>query len=145
LPYTAELEVSQIEAISLRSRLSSAMLEPEAEALRAEVAAARQQLSDTLSTPEHQSSAIAYSMFSAERKQLLRQLSVAKEDEARLRKRLQKLERQVAVGGPEVAKDVFLEKDQELHRLLEGQELWREAEALARQALFRMTVRILIG
>lgn len=141
----AELEMCQMEATSLRSKLSTALLGPDAEALRAEVAAARQQLSEALSTAEHPSSARAYPVFAAERKQLLRQLSVAKEGEARLHKRLRKLEGQVAVGGAEATKEVLLGKDQELRRLLEGQERCRAAEMLVRNALLRIEVCAAVG
>jgi hypothetical protein len=81
-------------------------------------------------------------VFMAERKQLLGQLSVAREDEARARRRLQKLEQSVAAGDSTGgAAGVLAARDAELQRVLEQVGQLREHQALTAQALERAEVR----
>jgi hypothetical protein len=81
------------------------------------------------------------SPFASERKQLLGLVSVAKADEANVRKRLQKLEHSVVAGGDGMVATVLLERDVELRRIRAAQERMREEDALLRQTHWRMEVR----
>lgn len=146
LSSAAELEIAQQESLTLRRQLQSALSHGPADALQAELSGTQAALSElqqyvhTLETSPA-GAAESRSPFASERKQLLGLVSVAKADEAQVRKRLQKLEHSVVAGGDGIVATVLLERDAELHRILAAQERMRNEAVLLRQTQWRMEVR----
>ena len=140
--------MAQLEAASLRGELQGALPADEAAALRADLraaqdaaAAAQQQLHAAAEGGGGGGGGEARKLFEEERKQLLGQLSVAREEEARARARLQKLEHIVATGDASAA-GVLAERDAELARLTAALARAREDDVLRRQALCRAEVTV---
>ena len=130
----AELELARVEALALRGKLDASASTPPHGTEASETTAPARTRS---ASPQPESRAHER----ADRQQLLQQISVAKEEEARVRRRLQALEHEVAAGEQGVAKGVLLARDVEVKQLREMLERLRESEALTKQALARAEVR----